>query len=188
MSIINNVASASPIALSDKCSIRNHKPSKFDLSRPIRYFALVLLLFLGAFEAQAGLCITPAEAGGWRNYNSATRSITKLDFRMECRDASVTHCSGNICSTTSAVAPHYFIRLFGSCSPTDCPWGEVEGVRLSGNLDGWYYFTYNQGFAQRYVYARTYSQWPGWLRLYIWNDFSDPGRTDYASDEWFVKR
>lgn len=191
MKDVNNIASlTSPDSFPILCQVNlyQHKPSKSNHFGLLHYLAVFLLLLLGSVKAHAGLCVVPTESGAWKNYNSATRSITNVDFRMECRDASVTQCSGDICSTTSAVAPHFFIRLFGACTPTDCPWGEVEGIRLSGNLDGWYYFTYNQGFAQRYVYARTYPQWPGWFRLYIWTDFSDPGRADYASDEWFVRR
>ncbi len=141
------------------------------------------LLLLGS--AHASMCIVPAEEGSWENYDSRTRGITELQFRMECRDASQTTCSGGICRRTSAVKAHYFIHLFGSCSPTDCDWGEVEGERLSGSMDGWYRFSYNQGFAKRYVYARTYPQWPGWLRLWIYTDFTDPGRADYVMDDWF---
>lgn len=150
-------------------------------------FAIGLtLLLLSGTTAYTSMCIIPSEEGSWDNYNAQTRGIPHLDFRMECRDASTTTCSGSICSTTFAVEPHYFIHLFGSCSPTDCDWGEVEGTRLTGSLDGWYYFFYDQGFAKRYVYARTYPAWPGWLRLYIWTDFSSPYRQDYSSDEWFL--
>lgn len=143
-----------------------------------------LLVNTGA--AQASFCIVPTEQGAWHNSDPATRGITQLDFRMECRDASTTTCDGDICSTTSAVAPHYFISLFGSCSPTDCAWGQVEGEAVRGEFAGWYYFFYDQGFAQRQVWVRTYPEWPGWLRLWIYNDFVDPNRADYESDEWFL--
>jgi hypothetical protein len=155
----------------------------------LKFIVPLLFLFVSNFasNAHAGLCTIPPEQGIWRNYNQNTSSITKLVFQMECRDASKTVCSGNICSTTSAVEPHFFINLYGKCHPTDCDWGRVEGRALTGSDAGWYYFTYNHGFARRYVYARTYPQWPGWFRLYVWTDFTDPGRADYASDEWFVR-
>jgi hypothetical protein len=143
------------------------------------------LVLIGSGAAQAGMCFIPAEEGNWTNYDSNTRGITKLEFRMECRSLPDPPCSGGLCTSTSAVAPHYFIHLYGSCSPTDCNWGEVEGERLSGSLDGWYRFIYDHGFARRYVYARTYQQWPGWLRLWIYTDFVDPGRADYVMDDWF---
>jgi hypothetical protein len=146
---------------------------------------ILVLALLIAGSAIASMCLVPEEEGAWVNYDPYTRSITRLNFRMECRDASQTTCSGGICQTSHGVSSHYFIHLFGSCSPTDCDWAEVEGVRLTGSLEGWYYFYYDQGFAKRYVYARTYPAWPGWLRLYIYTDFIDPGRTDYNTDDWF---
>lgn len=151
-------------------------------------FLIVVALLAGTRSAQAGLCVTPPAAGAWHNSDAATRGITTLDFRLDCRDASETHCEGDICTVTSAVAPHYFVTLFGSCSPTDCPWGEVEGEAMTGDFSGWYRFYYDQGFARRFVWVRTYPEWPGWLRLWIHNDFVDPGRADYTSDEWFVPR
>jgi hypothetical protein len=156
--------------------------------------SLVLLALLGLLvlmqgysgSAEASMCIVPEEAGSWKNYDTDTRNITRLNFRMECRDDRQTTCYGSICSTTFGVKSHYFINLWGKCHPSDCNWGEVEGVRLSGSLEGWYRFYYDQGFARRWVYVRTYDQWPGWLRLYVWTDFTDPNRADYAIDEWFV--
>lgn len=144
-----------------------------------------LLIAVLAGGAIASMCIVPAEKGAWINYDPDTRGITRLNFRMECRDASRTICTGNICRRIFAVEPHYFIHLWGSCSPTDCDWGEVEGVALTGAMAGWYYFYYDHGFAKRYVYVRTYPQWPGWLRLWIYTDFTDPNRTDYTMDDWF---
>lgn len=148
----------------------------------------IALLVLHPNQANASLCSVPYEAGSWLNAVPSTRSITRVEFRMECRDTPITRCSGGVCSTQNAVTPHYFIRLFGKCSPTDCNWGEVEGVALTGSLQGWYYFVYNQGFAKRYVYARTYSGSPNQLRVYIYNDFTDPARPDYTTDEWFNRQ
>ena len=61
------------------------------------------LSFLGG-PAEASFCIVPEEDGTWENYDGNTRGITRLMFRLECRDAGTTTCSGGICSTTSAVA------------------------------------------------------------------------------------
>ncbi|HYR89664.1 MAG TPA: hypothetical protein VE422_36660 [Terriglobia bacterium] len=157
----------------------------------LRTFALPLLVLLAVLlfkpvTAHAGLCGVPAEDGTWHNYDSNTQSVTWVVFRMECRDASRTVCNGNICTTTSAVEPHYFIKVWGKCHPTDCYWGEAEGVAQTGSNAGWYTFHFDQGFANRYVWVRTYPQWPGWLRVWIWNDFVDPGRADYTIDEWFL--
>jgi hypothetical protein len=157
---------------------------------PMQKFAMQFLVVLGlivfkAAIAHAGLCITPPENGTWRNNDTATNNITWVVFRLECRDASRTVCNGNICTTTSAVEPHYFVKVWGKCHPTDCYWGEAEAFPQTGGNEGWYLAHYNQGFAHRWVWVRTYPQWPGWLRVYIWNDFVDPGRADYVIDEWF---
>src|SRR5439155_24125043 len=45
-------------------------------------------------------------------------------------------------------------RCGGKCHPTDCYWGEVEGVAQTGSNAGWYTFHYDQGFADRYVWVR----------------------------------
>ena len=111
------------------------------------------------------------------------QSVTQL--LRETDVTSVSQCNGNICSGHYETIPHYYLTLFGKCSPSDCPWGEIEGRALTGSMPGWYYFVYNQGFAKRYVYVRTYPAWPGWLRVWIYNDFTDPGRADYTTDEWF---
>jgi hypothetical protein len=151
----------------------------------MQFLVLLVLLLFKTGSAYAGLCIVPPEDGTWRNSNSATNNITVVIFRMECRDASKTVCNGNICSTTSAVEPHFFLKVWGKCHPTDCYWGEAEGFAQTGANAGWYLFHFNQGFAHRYVWVRTYPEWPGWLRVWIWNDFVDPGRADYVIDEWF---
>lgn len=153
-----------------------------------RLLMLLTLLLISVTNAHALLVVTPEEQGSWRNYDADTRSITQLYFQVEYRDASTTTCNGDVCSTTPGVRSDYFIHLFGACHPTDCDWGRVKGERLTGDLKGWYYFYYDHGFAQRYVYARTYPESPGWLRLWIWTDFSDETREDYATDEWFVRQ
>lgn len=148
----------------------------------------ISLLSLHTNRAIASFCSLPYEAGSWLNTVPATRSITRVEFRMECRDTPITRCNGGICGTQSAVTEHYYIRLYGKCSPTDCNWGEVEGVALTGASSGWYYFVYNQGFAKRYVFVRTCPGSVNRLRVYIRHDFTDPARPDYTTDEWFYRR
>jgi hypothetical protein len=126
------------------------------------------VLLMSAGKAQGSMCITPMEQGSWTNYDSQTRGIMALDFRMVCQRGT----------------PLYSIHMF-SCAPICDGWNAVSGERLTGGLDGWYRFIYEQRFARRYVYARTYPQWPGWLRLWVHTDFVDPGRADYVMDEWF---
>jgi hypothetical protein len=46
---------------------------------------------------------------------------------------------------------------------------------------------YNPGFAKEYVYAKMSQYRSGQLWVYIWTDFTDPNRLDYASQDWFVR-
>ncbi len=163
------------------------------LSRVRTMLALTLVLTTVSIlsnQVYAGMCLPPPEQGAWEHRDSDTQGITKLNFRMECRNVSTTTCSGDICSVTiGAVEAHYIIHLWADCGPlTDCDWGERGGVSLTGSLDGWYHFHYDHGFAKRYVYAGTHPDYPDRLRLYMWTDFVDPDRTDYASDDWYVRR
>ena len=143
-----------------------------------------LLMAAASQPARASLCIVPPENGNWHNVNPNTRAITRVNFRMTCTTRFVTTCHGFICTGHWESTPNYYLRVFGACHPTDCNWGEVKGTKLtSGSLAGWYYFKFDQGFAKRYVYAKSYAG--GWLRVWIRHDFVDPHRADYTTDEWF---
>lgn len=137
-----------------------------------------LLLLMGYTGSASALCVTPTalgDLGRWNNINASTRSITKADLGFACGDVIL-----------NGVVPYtgYQIRLFGSCSPTDCNWGWVN---LPPYTDGWYRTTINHGFATRSVWVKKYVYWGrDYLRIYIWTDFASPSRTDYASDEWFL--
>ncbi len=130
-------------------------------------------LILGSSAAHA-LCLSSEEDGDWVNYDPNTRGITKIFVRFHCRDVSLN-------GETEAFP--YHLRLFGSCHPTDCDWGWVGATY---GPSGWIRTTIYHGFATRYVWVRAY---PGysrdWLRVWIWTDFSNPNRQDYASDSWF---
>jgi hypothetical protein len=55
--------------------------------------------------------------------------------------------------------------------------------------DGWILATYAKSWATKYVWLKTYS-FGGvvHLRVYVRTDFTDAdGRTDYTTDEWFVR-
>jgi hypothetical protein len=120
------------------------------------------------------------EYGNWVNADPATRSITRAQLR-DCQ--SVTTCSGDIC--TIVYDAGWAMRLFGSCSPTDCDWGWSAGrLRLS---NGQIPATYDQGFAKRYVWAAMSAYRPGQLWIAIRTDFVDPARPDYESQNWFVR-
>jgi hypothetical protein len=125
------------------------------------------------------LCVTPTEAGNWVNYDSNTRSITRINVRFQCQDQVLN-------GRPYPPGDPFYLHLYGACHPTDCDWGE-RGARQDSN--GWIRTTINHGFATRYVWVKAYRQnSKDWLRVYIWTDFVDPARQDYASDEWFVRR
>ncbi len=152
----------------------------------IRYLLIVLCLSLigplvfGSGSAMAS-CIFPEEPGTWVNVDANTNSITKAKVRFQCQDLVI---NGELYPPGFP----YYVHLYGKCHPTDCDWGEVGATRKN---NGWLYTTYNHGFAKRYVWVKAY---PGTnfftdrLRVYIWTDFTDPKRKDYASDEWFKRQ
>lgn len=154
--------------------------------RNYRVLVLVGLVFCGLFfssVSSAGQCIVPKEVGTWVNSDPNTNGVTKVIIEMVCEDTPVYNCSGNICSVTYTVTPHYYVKVWGKCHPTDCYWGRVEGRRTSAN---WQYFFYNQSFATRDVWAQIWSGSDAWLRVIIDTHFTDSsGRADYRIDNWF---
>lgn len=154
---------------------------------PVFMMAIVTLASISSMAASLALkvspvqalCLTPKEQGQWVNYNANTRSITKVNVRFQCQDQILN-------GQPYPPGFPYYLQLFGSCHPTDCDWGEVGANR---NSSGWIRTTIDHGFATRdvWVKASTYNS-QDWLRVWIWTDFRDPNRTDYASDDWFVRR
>jgi len=127
--------------------------------------------------AQA-LCARPNEMGEWVNRYRNTRSITRANIGFVCQDV--------ILNGERPTAPPYSLELFGSCHPTDCEWDEVGARRLPVDEGSWLRTTLDQGFAKRTIWVKAYSE--DSLRVWIWTDFSDPNREDYASNNWFVRR
>lgn len=137
---------------------------------------LVLLVLLLPATAYA-LCVEQPEAGRWRNADAATRSIPRIELRFVCQDLVI---NGQL----HPPGPPWYVHVWGKCHPTNCDWGEVGASRIPA---GHIYATYNQGFARRYVYAKMSAYRPGQLWVYIWTDFTDPARPDYAVNNWFVR-
>ena len=138
----------------------------------------VITVSLGTAPPAHALCIDPPEDGIWRNIDANTRGITEARLRFVCQDQIL---NGQLYPP----GPPWYVHLFGKCHPTDCDWGEVGAQRLS--TDHIYAF-YNQGFARRYVFARMSQYRPGHLWIYIYTDFTDPARPDYAMQNWFLPR
>ncbi|NSX55752.1 PASTA domain-containing protein [Parasulfitobacter algicola] len=83
----------------------------------------------------AQTCARSPFAGTWKNVDSNTRSVTRVVVTP-------------ICTNPSQVAKRYTIRMFGSCSPRDCDWGNTTAT-LSGNQ---LKAIYDQGFVKRQVF------------------------------------
>jgi hypothetical protein len=145
--------------------------------------ALSLIGAAGSTPAHA-LCITPPvtdQHGSWRNLDASTRSVTRVRVNNVCSDLRLCDQNG-VCTWNGG----YFVRVFGKCHPYDCDWGEVKATPMS---DGWILATYTRSWATKYVWLKTYGSGPlVRLRVYVRTDFTDAdGRTDYTTDEWFVR-
>ena len=136
---------------------------------------LATLLALSKGRIAHEQCIAQPEDGTWINSDPATRSFPRAVLRFTCQDQVLN-------GQPYPPGPPWHIHLWGSCHPTNCDWGETGATRLSS---GWICGTYDQGFAKRYVYARMSQARPGQLRTYVWTDFTDPRRADYASNDYY---
>ena len=138
----------------------------------------VILAFMLVAPLAYGQCIQPPEEGTWINTDPNTRSIPRIQLRFVCQDQILN-------GQPYPPGPPWYVHVWGACSPTNCDWGEVGAQRLGS---GFIYATYDQGFARRYVYAKMSQYRPGQLWVYIWTDFTDPGRADYAINAWFHRQ
>jgi hypothetical protein len=146
------------------------------MKRLFLYFlrSIFMATLFGVQQANA-LCMTPTEEGIWYNINANTRSITRADVRFVCQDVRYNN---------QPFGPSYYVRLFGSCTPYDCDWGERAA---KWTTDGWMRASFKFSFKTSSVWIKTYRYYGrDYLRVYVWNDFID-GRADYATDEWFLK-
>lgn len=144
---------------------------------PLKTFSGWCLAILAA-AISISLCRTPFEEGSWTNIDPNTRGITRVDVRFICQDQIL---NGQPCCPTG---PAYYVRLLGSCYPSDCDWGEVGARRLSS---GHIYAYYDHGFARRYVYLMPSAYLPNTLWMYMYTDFVDPARRDYSLQQWFTE-
>lgn len=148
---------------------------------------LFAVLTTACMPTLASQCIVGQvkEVGNWVNPDTATRGITRANFKEECRDASTRTCNGNICSITHGVKLVYTAELWGKCSPSDCYWGKVDGVYTSAK---WLKFHYDHGFAKRVVWGQVWSGDANWLDLAVDTDFVDPNRADYQFRAWMRRQ
>ncbi len=141
---------------------------------------------LGARPA-AALCVSPSAPdllGTWVNIDAATRGMRQIQVAYLCDDVRRCDAETGQCSEPRV---GYYIRPFGSCSPTDCDWGlqsaSLVGVRSLTS-------TINQTFATRRVNATllTRGSRAGQLRVSWRTTFTDgSGRENYHRLEYFTK-
>ena|SRR5689334_22506771 len=152
--------------------------------KKIKITGLTIVFLFLAPAAMLAQCVVPFEVGSWKNMNSNTNGITRVEVTFSCND--VVYCPNGVCQDPP---PPYTIHIWGKCSPSDCDWGTAPGTTYHSS-DGtvWKYFFYNQGFARRYVYIKPSSLYPGRLFLWMYTDFTDPSRADYVMQNWFDKQ
>jgi len=145
------------------------------VTRPVVTMALALITLVLLVRPSEASCLAQPEDGTWVNTDPNTNSIPRIVLRFVCQDQILN-------GQPYPPGPPWYVHVFGACVPTNCDWGEVGAQRLSS---GFVYATYDQGFARRYVYARMSAYRPGQLWVYIYTDFVDPARPDYAVQNWF---
>jgi hypothetical protein len=102
----------------------------------------------GAGGAQA-LCAEPngPDTGTYVNVDPDTRSITRMEIGFRC--GATTRRRGETTTRRFGADPHWTVRLWGACSPSDCDWGRTRAeMRQRGSHLAAHY---DQGFAERRV-------------------------------------
>lgn len=142
----------------------------------VEFLAFCLVALLVPLVAEAS-CIAQPEDGKWVNADPNSNSIPRIELRFICQDQVI---NGQLYPP----GPPWYVHVWGRCSPTNCDWGEVGAQRIG---TGQVHAFYDQGFAKRSVFAKMSAFRPGQLWVFIWTDFTDPGRADYGIHNWFVR-
>jgi hypothetical protein len=144
---------------------------------------LVPIVLLSAIDTAAyAVCAVSPLAGSWLNADPASRSIKRVDYVQFCNDTVGIPCDENGCYPPPP-PPAGEIRLFGSCSPTNCDWGFTNVA----NSAPWVRGNYDQGFAQREVLARHVAA-TGRLELITRTRFVDGSGRPNREDREFFRR
>ena len=154
------------------------------LSAGVRRWTTIALLGLALFAAAqpaAAQCAAQPEDGNWANADPNTPSLTKAELRFTCQDQILN-------GQPYPPGPPWHMHLWGKCHPTDCDWGVADADEVTIGSRSFVRAIYHQGFATRYVYADMSLFRAGQLWIWMWTDFADPGRPDYESQNWFVRR
>ena len=171
-----------PLAAQASTGLRDHQLARPGKAHAPKGLAGVKSRASKGTTARAALCVTPTMTGNWHNTNPNTGSVTRVVLSFSCGDVVLCDTDGN-CTTAYT---GYYVDAFGACVPTDCVWGRQKAVSMG---DGWLRATYNFGFATDYVWMKTYDfGGTTYLRVWVYTDFSSSdGRTDFATDEWFLR-
>lgn len=155
---------------------------RFDLSHGVRtaiYLALfVLLSFARPAEA---ICLVQPESGSWVNVDPNARALARAELEFNCQDTIVN-------GVPFPPGPPWRIHLWGACAPAECDWGVADAGIVTIGSRTFIRAIFYHGFATRYVYADMSLYREGQLWIWMWTDFTDPARADYASQDWFIQR
>ena len=176
VSVIAAIPAAGAVAAPAKPSHRLAPPTAHAPKKPKRSVRLKHRRPI----ARTSLCSAPL-VGDWRNIAN-TNAMTRALVSFTCSDVILCDTNGHCTGGDS----YYSTQMFGKCWPTDCNWGTV---RAYPQYDGWIKSTYNFGFKTSSVWLKTYSYYGlTYLRVWVYNDFTPAdGRTDYTTDEWFLR-
>ncbi|WP_208348316.1 PASTA domain-containing protein [Pseudaestuariivita rosea] len=83
---------------------------------------------------RVNVCARSPYAGTWKNVDRNTRDVTRVVLTP-------------LCPNQSQHATRYTLRMFGSCSPRDCDWGNTSARVSSNHLSA----KYDQGFVVRNI-------------------------------------
>jgi hypothetical protein len=120
-------------------------------------------------------CLEPREVGQWTNIAHTTRAVVSLDLRFVCQDRVLN-------GAPYPPGPTWYVHAVARCEPVDCDWHEVGAQRLA---TAYILAVFDQGAARRYVYVRMSQSRPDLLWAWVYTDFKDPTRANYAVSDWF---
>ncbi|QLE58543.1 hypothetical protein [Nostoc sp. TCL26-01] len=140
-------------------------------------WGLTTIAMISLPESAQAICAANPMDGVWQNVNPNTRSLVKAEYRSSCHD--VILCPNGNCQPQPTDVGK--IRLYGSCHPTACDWGWTNVYQQAPWVRG----KYNQGFADKWVWARIQNNQLEVITLAQFKDNS--GRADYATKDYFQK-
>lgn len=128
-------------------------------------------------EPAHALCVANPMDGVWQNLNPNTRSLVRVEYRSTCHD--VILCPDGNCQPQPTHVGR--IRAYGACHPTACDWGWTPVYQRPQWVRG----SYDQGFADQWIWARIQNDQ---LIVVTRTHFKDnSGRANYETWDYFQK-